>query len=119
MAVFTDLGCGGDGPIIGINDGIDWDWECRIGGGYSSVVGVLDDEMEVSDSSVALSGRNRYGLFFNIFLEFGEGAIGQFFGGRCYLDMLVAETGNWVEMFLEENLSETMLDGRGCSVADY
>ena len=82
--VFADLGCGGAGPMSGGHAGIRWDWECSIGGGYITVVGVLDDKTEVSEGSVSFSGGNGCGLFVNSVLEFGERAVGQFFGGRCY-----------------------------------
>ena len=35
------------------------------------------------------------------------------------MGMPVSEIENWAEMFLEENLLETMLDGRGYTVEDY
>ena len=84
LVAFADLGCGGAGPMIGINTRIDWDWECRIGDVYISVVKLLDDDMEVYKGSVNFSCSNGYGLFVNILLKFGEIAIGQFSGGRCY-----------------------------------
>ena len=65
MIIFTDLGCSGAGPMNRSNTGIGWDWECSIGGGYITVVRILDENMEVSEGSVSFSGGNGYSLFVN------------------------------------------------------